>query len=210
MGKGTYASNLAMQLHIPHISTGELLRREVKAGTSLGCEISLYVSRGLLVPDDIVNKILFERLAQPDCKQGFILDGYPRTISQALTLEERYPLDVAVLLHAPLEVVVERVSGRLYCPVCGKVYHERWKPPARRGYCDVCGTQLVRREDDSEEIVRHRYEEYMKTISPVVEFYKEREKLLFFDASRDASIGIPILLEELRSFLTHEETAVIS
>ncbi|AKG38210.1 adenylate kinase [Infirmifilum uzonense] len=197
VGKGTYATMLSAFFNIPHISTGELLRREVFSGSDIGKEVSKYMSKGLLVPDHLVNRVLFQRLSSSECSGGFILDGYPRTYSQAETLEEHFPLDTVVFLDAPLKVIVERLSGRLYCPRCGEIYHSQWKPPLRKGRCDKCGENLIRREDDREEIITKRYNEYLSTISPVLYFYKGRGKLFFFDASGDARQSIPLLLQEL-------------
>ncbi|QOJ78600.1 nucleoside monophosphate kinase [Infirmifilum lucidum] len=197
VGKGTYAARLSQLFGIPHISTGELLRREVAKGSPLGEEISRFMSQGALVSDAIVNMILFERLAMPDCKRGFVLDGYPRTLAQAEALEERFPVDLAIFLWAPLEVVVERLSGRLYCPACGEVYHEKWRPPVKHGVCDKCGGTLTRRTDDSPEIIAKRYREYLDSSRTLVEFYEKRGKFIFFDASGDSRALCPLLVEKV-------------
>ncbi len=169
-------------------------------GTRLGLLAKEYMDRGLLVPDNIVNMIVEKRLSQPDCRRGFVLDGYPRTLSQARFLEAHFPVDVAVFLNAPDEVIVERVSGRLVCPRCGATYHVKWKPPKRPGICDVCGAKLVRRPDDRPEVVRERLKVYRETIRPVVDYYRGLGKLLEFDASIDSRQGIPLLLERLMAF----------
>ncbi len=200
MGKGTYSRAIAKALGVPHISTGDILRREVAAGTKLGKAVKEYMERGLLVPDSIINLVVEKRLSQPDCAKGFVLDGYPRTLSQARFLESRFPVDVAVLLEAPDDVIVERVSGRLVCPRCGATYHVKWKPPKVPGVCDVCGARLVRRRDDDPEVVRERLRLYRETIRPVVDYYRGLGKLLEFDASIDSREGIPLLLEKLKAF----------
>ena len=205
VGKGTYSCKIAEYFNIPHISTGDLLRQEVFSGSELGKESAFYISKGLLVPDRIINQLLFKRLSQLDCRNGFVLDGYPRTLSQAQALENSYPLDGAVILQAPLDVILFRISGRLYCPVCGEVYHEKWRPPSRLGVCDKCGSRLIKREDDREEVVARRYIEYLETITPVIEFYRKNDKLLIFDASCDAKEGISLLIKEIENFMQRLE-----
>jgi adenylate kinase len=202
VGKGTYSSILSKELRIPHLSTGELLRREISMKTELGREVESYVSRGLLVPDKIVNDIVAKRLCASDCANGFILDGYPRTLPQAVFLEEYFPLDKVVLLQASLETIIERICGRLYCPNCGETYHVSWKPPKRDNICDKCGVKLTRRTDDSPEVVKRRYEEYLATVSPVVDFYKKLGKLVPFRAEGDSQILAYSLLRELSSSRT--------
>lgn len=202
VGKGTYSSILSKELRIPHLSTGELLRREISLKTELGREVESYVSRGLLVPDKIVNDIVAKRLCASDCANGFILDGYPRTLPQAVFLEEHFPLDKVVLLQASLETIIERICGRLYCPNCGETYHVSWKPPKRDNICDKCGAKLSRRIDDSPEVVKRRYEEYLATVSPVVDFYKKLGKLVPFRAEGDSQILAYSLLRELSSSRT--------
>lgn len=210
VGKGSYAAMLSQIFGIPHISTGELLRREVAKGSPLGKEIASFMYQGALVPDHIVNAVLFERLSMPDCRGGFVLDGYPRTLAQAEALEERFPVDLAVFLWAPLEVVVERLSGRLYCPACGEVYHEKWRPPLKRGVCDECGGALIRRVDDSPPVIARRYREYLDSSKALMEFYERRRKLLLFEASGDTRTLCPLLVEKINGVLRGErKTKVI-
>ncbi|WP_326403759.1 adenylate kinase family protein [Infirmifilum sp. NZ] len=205
VGKGTYAAMLSQAFGIPHVSSGELLRREVASGTDLGRLVSKYMAQGELVPDSLVNRVLFERLSKPDCRRGFVLDGYPRTLSQAEALEATFPLDLAILLTAPLEVVVERLAGRLYCPACGEVYHEKWRPPARPGVCDKCGHALIKRADDAPEVVARRYSEYLSSSKALAEFYERRGKLFVFDASGDARVLCPRLVEKIEELLRGKE-----
>ncbi len=186
IGKGTYASMLSKKYGIPHISTGDIFREEIAKGTELGKKVKEYVEKGLLVPDDIVIEVVRRRLSQPDCRRGFILDGFPRTLRQAEELEKITTIDAAILFEAPLEVIIERVSGRLVCPKCGAVYHIKWRPPKTPGICDVCGSQLVRRKDDEPEVVRRRYELYLQTFTPIIEFYRRKGLLIEIDASREA------------------------
>ena len=186
IGKGTYASILSRKYGIPHISTGDIFREEIARGSELGKRVKEYVDKGLLVPDDIVIEVVKQRLGQPDCKKGFILDGFPRTLKQAEELEKITRIDAAILFEAPLEVIIERVSGRLICPKCGAIYHTKWRPPKTPGVCDVCGSKLVRRKDDEPEVVRRRYEVYLQTFSPIIEFYEKKGLLIRIDASREA------------------------
>jgi adenylate kinase len=210
VGKGTYAQAIAARFRVPHISTGELLRREISASTELGLKARSFVERGVLVPDEIVNEVLCKHLSSEECKSGYVLDGYPRTLAQAVFLETIAPVDVAVLLEAPLEVIVERISGRLYCPSCGRVYHARWRPPTVEGICDSCGAPLVRRRDDDPSVVATRFKQFYEASSEVVKFYMRLGKLLVFDASVDSSIGIPLLLKKIEERLSarpHAEAA---
>jgi adenylate kinase len=154
VGKGTYAKILSQKYNIPHISTGDIFREEIAKGTELGLRVKPYVERGILVPDEIVVEVVKRILQSPLCNRGFILDGYPRTVRQAEELDRIVNVDVVFLFEAPLEVVVERVSGRLLCPKCGAIYNVSWKPPRRPGICDICGTQLIRRRDDEPKLVR--------------------------------------------------------
>lgn len=208
VGKGTYASTISEHFGIPHVSTGELLRQEAAKGSELGRVALEYMSAGLLVPDDVVNRVLFERLSRSDCARGFVLDGYPRTLAQARAIEEVFPLDAVVFLCAPLEVVVERVSGRLYCPSCGSVYHARWRPPLRSGFCDKCGGKLTRRRDDEPHVVEKRYREYVATAEPIAEFFRGRGKLIVFDASVDSEKGVPELIKLLDELASRKVAAV--
>lgn len=197
VGKGTYASAISRAFGIPHISTGELLRREIAAGTELGVKARYFVERGLLVPDEIVNQVLCNYLSLEECRRGYVLDGYPRTISQARFLESLAPANAAVALRASIETIVSRLAGRLYCPACGRVYHVTWRPPTREGFCDTCGTPLARRSDDDPSVVAKRVRIYYEEVSEVVEFYRKLGKLLEFDANVDSVVGVPKLLSIL-------------
>lgn len=206
MGKGTYASAISKAFSIPHVSTGELLRREIAAGTELGARARYFVERGLLVPDEIMNQVLCSYLSREEYRDGYVLDGYPRNLAQAEYLEKIAPVDIAVLLKASLETIVSRLAGRLYCPVCGRVYHKTWKPPAREGLCDSCGAPLVRRSDDEPSVVAKRVKIYYEEMSGVIKFYEVREKLLEFNADVDSVLGIPKLLELLAERLVRVAT----
>ncbi len=178
-GKGTQAQRLASRLGIPQISTGDLMRAERKAGTELGRRFDEYMREGKLVPDELVGELLRQRLEQPDAKGGAIFDGYPRTVPQAellerLLAERDRKVDVVVALEVPLEELVDRITGRRVCGSCGQVYHVRYNPPPPSGRCGRCGGELVQRPDDTEEVVRTRYEEYRRKTEPVLQWYRER------------------------------------
>jgi len=198
IGKGTYASMISRKYGIPHISTGDIFREEIAKGTELGKKVKEYVEKGLLVPDEIVIEVVKQRLSQPDCQKGFILDGFPRTLKQAEALDQITTIDAAILFEAPLEVIIERVSGRLVCPKCGAVYHIKWRPPKRPGICDVCGSQLVRREDDRPEVVRRRYEIYKQTFGPIIDYYRRKGILIEINAAREAEEVVADLERILR------------
>ena len=190
VGKGTYAKILSKKYNIPHISTGDIFREEIAKGSELGLRVKPYVERGVLVPDEIVVEVVKKILQSPLCSRGFILDGYPRTTRQAEELDKIVSVDVVFLFEAPLEVIVERVSGRLICPKCGAIYNISWRPPRRPGICDVCGTPLIRRRDDEPELVRERYQLYRQTLTPVVEYYRRKGILVEINAARDASLVV--------------------
>lgn len=177
-GKGTQAVRLAQAFHVPHISTGDLFRAEMAQETELGKLAKSYISRGDLVPDEVVNDMVRGRLSQHDC-EGFILDGVPRTSEQALVLEKlleklQRPITVVINLEVPDEVIVERAYGRQVCSECGAIYHMTAKPPKAPGICDVCSGILSVRADDQPETVRHRLSVYHSATAPVVGFYEER------------------------------------
>ncbi len=178
-GKGTQAVRLAERLGVPQISTGDLMRAERKAGTDLGKRFDAYMSQGKLVPDELVAELLEARLDRPDAANGAIFDGYPRTVPQAEVLDRLLAargrrLAAVIALQVPLEELVERITGRRVCGSCGQVYHLRYNPPPASGRCARCGGQLVQRTDDTEAIVRARYEEYRGKTEPVLEWYRER------------------------------------
>lgn len=178
-GKGTQADMLAEQHGIPHIAPGDIFRQAVKNGTPLGVNAREYMDRGQLVPDEIVVGMMRERLAQPDCRKGFILDGFPRTVAQADALAQTLaelglPLDRAINLDVSEGELVRRLTGRRVCPNCGATYHVLFNPPGREGVCDACGGTLVQRDDDREETVRKRLEVYAVQTQPLIDYYRER------------------------------------
>lgn len=184
-GKGTQSRTLAAELGVPHIATGDLFRAEIALDTELGKLADSYISHGNLVPDEVVNSIVRERLGQPDCS-GFVLDGYPRTVPQAGALESALnhygrPLQAAIEIDVPDDSIVERAVGRQICPACDAIYHLTAKPPRRLGICDNCGSVLVVREDDQPSTVRRRLQIYHRITEPVLEFYRGRHVLYKID-----------------------------
>ena len=174
-GKGTQAEIVSQKLGIPTISTGAIIREAVKTGTEMGLAAKSYIDGGNLVPDEVVIGIIKERLAQDDCKNGFILDGFPRTLPQAAALDEMgISLDVALNIAVADEKIVERMSGRRVCDKCGATYHVIYKPTAKEGVCDKCGGQLRVRSDDRPEVVLDRLQVYHKQTEPLERFYAER------------------------------------
>ena len=206
-GKGTQARHISSVLRVPSISTGDLLRAAVAEQTPLGRRVTRYMREGSLVPDDLVFEILSERLSGDDCRQGFLLDGYPRTVSQAETLDA-YLRERSLTLNAVIDLVVadavilERMSGRRVCPSCGRVYHVIAQPPRREGVCDDCGTVLVRREDDEPDTVRHRLNVYHAQTEPLIEYYRDSGLLLEVDGEgspESVQASIDRVLEDLTS-----------
>ena len=181
-GKGTQAEILSRKLGIPTISTGNILRAAMKNGTPVGLKAKSYVESGALVPDDVIIGIVEERLAEPDCEKGYILDGMPRTIPQAEALESAgIEIDCALSIEIADETIVERMSGRRTCTGCGATYHVVSAPPRTEGICDSCGSELGVRKDDAPETVRARLEVYHRETEPLKEFYASRGKLRSVD-----------------------------
>jgi adenylate kinase len=173
-GKGTYGKRLSERYGVPHIATGDLIREEIKKGTPLGRRLGEYVGKGLLGPEEEVIGLMRERLSQPDCAKGFILDGFPRTILQAETLEKLSPPELVLNLDVAEEVIVRRLSTRRICRKCGAIYNLVSMPPKKPGVCDRCGGELYQREDDRPEVIRRRLEEYARQTKPLLEFYARR------------------------------------
>lgn len=185
-GKGTQAAGLRDRYAIPHISSGDLLRDAVGRGTDLGRRAKEFMDSGRLVPDELVLGMMQERFGQPDCAQGFLLDGFPRTVAQAETLcslldGRQWSLDHVVALVVDRDEIVARLSGRRSCPGCGSLYHVRFNPPKVDGKCDGCGADVVVREDDHEETVRERLAVYEEQTAPLLEFYEARGLLRRID-----------------------------
>ena len=178
-GKGTQAAELEKEYNIPSISTGQIIREAIAAGTDLGNEVKTFIDRGELVPDSIVVEMVKERIKNDDCKCGYILDGFPRTISQA-EIMEKLPIlvDCALEIDVDEEIIVDRLSGRRVCKSCGATYHVTANPPQKEGVCDKCDGALEMRDDDVPEIIRHRLEVYNEQTKPLKDFYDSRGKLI--------------------------------
>jgi adenylate kinase len=176
-GKGTYASRLSAKLSIPHISTGDLVREEIKNQTEMGRRVNDYSSRGLLVPDNVICQLLQKRISQPDCMRGFILDGFPRTIPQAQELEKISTTDLVINLRVPDKVIIERLASRLTCRSCGAIYNERFLMPRNAGRCDKCDGQLYQREDDQPKVIQQRLELYREQTQPLLEYYISKNQV---------------------------------
>jgi len=187
-GKGTQAQRLVDKLKIPQISTGDLLRQAVRDGTELGLEAKGYMERGELVPDRIVIGMLAERMKADDAATGFILDGFPRAVSQGEALEKMLSeanksLDHVVSIEVPEEELVRRLTGRRSCPKCAAMFHVMFKPPKQEGACDNCGTELITRADDNEETIRNRISVYREQTEPLKSFYQEKGLLRGIDGT---------------------------
>lgn len=189
-GKGTQAKMIAEKYNIPHVSTGDIFRSNIKNGTELGMEAKKYMDQGQLVPDELTVKILLDRVAKPDCQEGYVLDGFPRTIPQAKVLdqaltEQNEKIDFAVNVDVPDENIVKRMSGRRACLKCGATYHIEHIPPKKEGVCDACSSELVLRDDDKPETVLKRLQVYHEQTQPLIDFYTEKGVLRSVDGTRD-------------------------
>lgn len=189
-GKGTQAEFLKNKLGIPHISTGEIFRENMKNNTDLGKRAGEYIVKGLLVPDEVTCDMLFNRLEEEDCKNGYILDGFPRTIHQAVILDKQltakgYAIDKVINIHVPDENVIRRLSGRRVCSNCGATYHIDYEKPTKEGLCDVCGSALIQRKDDSPDTIKARLVTYHQSSEPLIGYYKEKGLLAVIDGTRD-------------------------
>ncbi len=188
-GKGTQSERIIEDYNIIQISTGDILREEVKKETELGKIAKSYMDKGELVPDDIIIGMMENRLKQDDAQNGVILDGFPRTIAQAEALDKLLEklgkkLDVVINLEVPFDVLVNRLTARVYCSVCKKTYNLIFSPPKIEGVCDVCGGRLVRRDDDNEETVKNRLNVYLEQTQPLIDYYKEKGILKNIDGNR--------------------------
>ncbi len=203
-GKGTQANMLSDEFSIPQISTGEILRTAVKEGTPLGIEAKSHMDAGGLVPDEVVIGIVVERLQHEDCSNGFILDGFPRTVGQADALQDNLKtlgkeLDRVIALQVDTEALIERLTGRRTCKSCGRGYHVRFDPPAEEGRCDVCGGELVQRDDDREETIRKRLDVYDEQTAPLINYYREAGLLIEVDGMQPIGEVNETLLTALRA-----------
>ncbi len=204
VGKGTQAERLMARLGLPHVASGDLFREHLKAGTPLGLKARSYMDRGELVPDDITIGMVMDRLAQPDCVAGAILDGFPRTVAQAQALEtalaqQGRAVEAVLYIRAPAEVLLARLSGRWTCQRCGAVYHVLFSPPREAGRCDECGGVLYQRPDDTPETHRRRIDVYQQQTAPLIAWYQARGLLQEIDGTLDIDGVTTALLTALRS-----------
>ncbi len=189
-GKGTQAKMIAEKYGVPHISTGDIFRANIKNGTELGMEAKKYMDQGLLVPDELTVKILLDRVAKDDCKNGYVLDGFPRTIPQAEVLDKALTelgdkIDYAIDVDVPDENIVKRMGGRRACLSCDATYHIEHVPPKKEGICDKCGSELVLRDDDKPETVKNRLNVYHEQTQPLIDFYTKKGVLKTVDGTVD-------------------------
>jgi len=201
-GKGTQAEKINEKYGIPHISTGDMFRLAIKEGTDLGNKAKEYMDQGALVPDEVTIGIVRERLMKDDCKDGFLLDGFPRTIAQAEGLEEilqslNQSIDYVIHVDVPEENLVERLSGRRICPTCGTAYHVTFNPPKEEGICDKDGSVLIQRDDDKPETVKNRLSVNLEQTQPLLDFYEEKGYLARVNGDQD----IDVVFQEIQSIL---------
>ena len=188
-GKGTQAKSISNRYSIPHISTGDIFRKNISENTPLGIEAKSYMDNGQLVPDEVTINMVKDRLQQDDCKNGYLLDGFPRTVHQAEALdnfltEREESIDTALLIEVPSSFILERMTGRRVCPSCGASYHIKFNPPAVDGVCDVCGDNIIQRKDDVEETVKERLDVYERQTQPLIDFYKGKNLLSTVDGTK--------------------------
>ena len=201
-GKGTQAKMIAEKYGIPHVSTGDIFRANIKNGTELGKEAKQYMDQGKLVPDELTVKILLDRVAQDDCKNGYVLDGFPRTIPQANVLDEALTklgdkIDYAVNVDVPDDNIINRMGGRRACVACGATYHIVYNAPKTEGICDVCGKELIIRDDDQPETVKNRLKVYHEQTQPLIDFYEGKGVLKSVDGTADMKDVFAAIVEIL-------------
>ena len=189
-GKGTQAKKIAEKYNVPHISTGDIFRANIKNGTDLGVKAKSYMDQGLLVPDELVVDLVADRIQQDDAKAGYVLDGFPRTIPQAESLDAALAkmgqkIDYAIDVEVPDENIINRMSGRRACVKCGATYHLQYAKPKAEGVCDVCGEQLILRDDDKPETVQKRLGVYHQQTQPLIDYYENQNALKEVDGTKD-------------------------
>jgi len=197
-GKGTYAAELAEQFDIPAIATGDIFRAEVKGGSALGKKVAAYLQSGKLVPDEIVNETLKNWLNKPENRRGFILDGYPRTVEQAKALDKMTRIDAIINMAVPEWVLVERLSNRRICPVCGAIYNIKYSPkPKVDSKCDKCGAELYQRGDDKPEVIKERLKVYKGQTQPLIRYYEGRKTKFITVVNRNVDADIKIVTRRI-------------
>lgn len=205
-GKGTMAADLVREFHIPHISTGDIFRQNIKNETALGLKADQYIKNGALVPDDLTIAMVAERLQAQDCATGFMLDGFPRTVAQAVALDQILEqngrsLDAAVELVVSDESILERLSSRWMCPVCGKAYNLDSLPPRQPGICDDDGSALYQRDDDKVETIKRRLANYYAQTVPLTDYYHQKDILVSINNEGEVGSALPAVLDALRARL---------
>ncbi len=201
-GKGTQAKKIIAKYNIPHISTGDMFREAISEGTPLGLLAQKFINDGHLVPDDVTIGLVKERLAKDDCANGYLLDGFPRTIPQAEALEKiakeiNREIGLVISIETPKEELIRRITGRLVCKDCGAPYHKDSRKPKVEGVCDICGGPLVQRKDDNKEALEVRLEAYDKQTKPLLDFYKQKGLLHTLDGIK----GVDVLMEDIQKIL---------
>ncbi len=208
VGKGTQSKDLSKKLGIPHISTGDILREEVKRDSILGRKAKEYIDAGGLVPDDLVIKMLEAKLSGQEASAGFILDGFPRNIAQAealdkILLDRHSAIDTVFYLDAAEDVIIQRLSGRRLCSKCGAIFHIVNMPPKKDGVCDKCGSLLYQRSDDKPQTIKNRLEIYLKETAVLIDYYRNEHKLYYIDANKEAEAVIAQMLGILKDCRDH-------
>lgn len=199
-GKGTQAVRLTKELGIPHISTGDLFRENISKDTELGRRAKAYTNAGKLVPDELVLDMLFDRVSRPDCDQGYLLDGFPRTLAQAEALDKHLAPHTRLIvlnLEVPDELIVKRAEGRLTCKACGNIHNRYFSPPIQEGKCDKCRGELIQRPDDRAEVVQERLRVYHEQTKPLVEYYNKKKVLIRVDGTKSPDQVFDSLKAEL-------------
>jgi adenylate kinase len=201
-GKGTQAELLSLKLDVPHISTGDILREEVKKGTLLGEKVMVFMSKGELVPDGLILEVMKKRLEEKDCKKGFILDGFPRTLVQAESLDRLLNgigkiIDRVIKIKVSEETIIKRLSARLVCELCGADYNLETRPPREAGRCDLCGGELEQRMDDNREVILNRLEVYVRQTQPLESYYQGQGKLIEIDGEKDKKLVLEEILKAI-------------
>lgn len=201
-GKGTQAENLCSKLSIPAVSTGNIIRSAIKNETPVGKKAKEYIDAGHLVPDEVVINIIKDRISQDDCNNGFILDGFPRTIAQAEALDKMgVDIDVVLEISLPDETIVSRMSGRRMCPSCGNTYHIEYKKPKVDGKCDACSAELTCRKDDAPETVKERLVVYHEQTQPLIDYYSKKNKLKTVIGQEEVSDTTKLVFQALENWL---------